>query len=138
MLEPVIQSFISGFPILFTHFLTTIAVFLTALTLYMVVTPHKELKLIKNGNLSASVSLGGVMLGLAIPLAFCLAGSVNVADIVIWGLVILLLQLGVYFLLDLFFKGLSTSIQEDKLAPAITLSAMKVSIAILNASAIAI
>jgi hypothetical protein len=44
-------------------------------------TPHKELALIRAGNPSASLAFGGVVVGLAIPLGSCLAHSFGVWDL---------------------------------------------------------
>ena len=136
-MESVVQSLLAGFPILITHFLTTLLVFIAASLIYILITPHQEFKLIKDGNKSAALSIGGALLGLSIPLAVCLAGSVNTYDIVIWGSVTLGIQLTVYFIIDLLVRGISVSIQNDNLAPTIFLVSAKLSIALLNAAAIA-
>ena len=90
---PVIQSLLSGLPILLLHLACATLVWAAAMAVYMWITPHDEFKLIRAGNEAAAISLGGASVGLAVPLAFCLAGSVNVRDVVIWGSVTLVLQL---------------------------------------------
>lgn len=136
-MDAVIQSFLSGFPVLISHFTATFLVFVAASFIYTIVTPHHETKLIKQGNVSAAISLGGVLLGLSIPLAFCLAGSINVFDIIVWGSVTLALQLIVYFVIDFFLRGISKSIEKDELAPSLFLVSVKLSVAFINAAAIA-
>src|SRR3546814_16327154 len=89
---PVIQSLLSGLPIFLLHLASATLAWLAALALYMWITPHDEFALIRAGNGAAAISLGGAAIGLAVPLGFCLAGSVNVWDIMIWGSVTLLLQ----------------------------------------------
>lgn len=69
---------------------------------YIKITPHKEFELIKAGNKSAALSLGGALVSLSISLAFCLSGSVSVFDVMIWGAVILTLQIAVFFMVDFF------------------------------------
>jgi putative membrane protein len=76
-----ITRFLLGFPFFITHFSVTLSVLLIALFLYMLITPHNEIELIKKGNTAAAISLGGVFLGLAIPLSVCLKSSVSLADI---------------------------------------------------------
>ena len=90
---PVIQSLLSGLPIFLLHLACATLAWLAALALYMWITPHDEFALIRAGNEAAAISLGGAAIGLAIPLALCLAGSVNVWDVMIWGSVTLVLQL---------------------------------------------
>ncbi|MEC7933687.1 MAG: DUF350 domain-containing protein, partial [Pseudomonadota bacterium] len=88
---PVIQSLLAGLPILLLHLASASLVWLGALALYLWITPHDEFALIRAGNEAAAISLGGAAIGLAVPLGFCLAGSVNVWDVVIWGSVTLVL-----------------------------------------------
>ena len=80
---PVLQSLIAGLPFFLLHLGVSIAVFLIALSAYLWLTPHKEMALIRQGNQAAAISLGGAAIGLAIPMAVCLQGSINVWDIVI-------------------------------------------------------
>ena len=92
-MDPVIQSFLAGFPVLLLHFAVTLGMLAIGVTIYHLVTPYHELRLIRNGNTAAAVSISGAIVGLAIPLAICMATSVNVWDIVSWGIVTLLIQL---------------------------------------------
>ena len=92
-MDGAIQSFLSGIPFLLTHFGVTIVMLVVGAFIYIKITSHDEMALIRDGNNAAAVSLSGAILGLAIPLAFCMANSVNVYDIVIWGLVTLVIQL---------------------------------------------
>jgi putative membrane protein len=133
----VLQSLYSGLPVLLTHFGITLLVFLSASAIYLRITPHNELTLIREGSIPAAISLGGALLGLALPLGFCLAGSVNIYDIAIWGVVILSLQLFTYFVIDRMMGGISKRILAGELAPVIFLVAVKLSVAVLNAAAIA-
>ena len=69
---PAAQSFLAGFPNLLLHLGVTLGLLLLAAALYTRITPHDEIKLIRHGNVAAAVSFSGAILGLAIPLAFCL------------------------------------------------------------------
>lgn len=134
---PVIQSLFAGLPIFMLHLSTATVAWALGLALYMWITPHKEFALIRAGNVSAAVSLGGAALGLALPLAFCLAASVNVWDVLIWGSVTLILQLIAFRAVDLLIGNLSKRIEEDQLAAAIFLATIKIALASLNAAAVA-
>lgn len=133
---PIIQSLIAGLPILLLHLGTATIIWLIAILIYMWITPHDELKLIREGNESAAISLGGALIGFAIPLAFCLAGSVNVWDVILWGSVTLVLQLIAFGAVDLILKNLSKRIEEDQRSAAIFLATTKIAIAALNAAAV--
>lgn len=134
---PVIYSLLAGLPILLIHLASATAVWLAALALYMWITPHDEFALIRAGNQSAAISLGGAAIGLAIPLGFCLAASVNVWDVVIWGSVTLVLQLIAFRVVDFLLGSLSRRIEEDERSAAIFLAMMKAAIACLTAAAVA-
>ena len=134
---PIIQSLLIGLPILLLHLGSATAIWLAAILIYVWITPHKELELIRAGNESAAISLGGALIGFAIPLAFCLAGSVSVWDILIWGSVTLVLQLIAYGAVDFILRNLSKRIEEDQRSAAIFLATTKIAIAALNAAAVA-
>lgn len=133
---PVFQSLISGLPVFMLHLGSATMVWALALALYMWITPHKEFVLIRAGNMAAAVSLGGAAIGLALPLAFCLAASVNVWDVLIWGSVTLILQLIAFRAVDLLIGNLSKRIEEDQIAAATFLAMTKIALAALNAAAV--
>lgn len=135
---PVISSLLSGFPVLMLHLASATLVWLAALTLYLWITPHKELALIRSGNSAAALSMGGAAVGLALPMAFTLAGSVSVWDILIWGSVTLILQLIAFRAVDFVLKDLPKRIENEEMAAAIFLAFMKIALAALNAAAIAV
>ncbi len=135
-MDVVLQSFAAGFPVLMLHLLVTLAMLVAGVVLYIVTTPHKDFALVKDGNLAAAISLSGAILGLAIPLAFCMASSVSVAEIVIWGLLAVLVQILVFRLVDLLLLDLSARIEGGEMAPAVLLAGIKLSVAAINAAAI--
>ncbi len=135
-MEGVLENLYSGLPVLITHFVATLSIFVVAASIYSFITPHNEMKLIKEGNIAAAVSFGGDLVGLSLPLAFCLAGSVNMYDLLVWSIVTLVLQLLTFFVIDLILKNISKSIEAGHLAPVIFLVAVKLSVAMINAAAI--
>ena len=135
-MDGAIQSFLSGIPFLLTHFGVTIVMLVVGAFIYIKITSHDEMALIRDGNNAAAVSLSGAILGLAIPLAFCMANSVNVYDIVIWGLVTLVIQLVTFWIIDLWLRDLSKRIEEGQVGTAILLASVKLAVASINAAAI--
>ena len=135
-MDGAIQSFLSGIPFLLTHFGVTIVMLVVGAFIYIKITSHDEMALIKDGNNAAAVSLSGAILGLAIPLAFCMANSVNVYDIVIWGLVTLVIQLVTFWIIDLWLRDLSRKIEDGHVGTAILLVSVKLAVASINAAAI--
>ncbi len=135
-MDGAIQSFLSGIPFLLTHFGVTIVMLVVGAFIYIKITSHDEMALIRDGNNAAAVSLSGAILGLAIPLAFCMANSVNVYDIVIWGLVTLVIQLVTFWIIDLWLRDLSQKIEDGQVGTAILLVSVKLAVASINAAAI--
>tara|TARA_B100000575_G_scaffold37640_1_gene25446 strand:+ start:94 stop:519 length:426 start_codon:yes stop_codon:yes gene_type:complete len=135
-MDGAIQSFLSGIPFLLTHFGVTIVMLVVGAFIYIKITSHDEMALIRDGNNAAAVSLSGAILGLAIPLAFCMANSVNVYDIVIWGLVTLVIQLVTFWIIDLWLRDLSKRIEDGQVGTAILLASVKLAVASINAAAI--
>lgn len=132
-----VQAFISGFPNFLIHVGATLALFALAVTVYVALTPHKELELIRNGNPSAALAFGGVVLGLAIPLSACLANALGLIDLMVWGVIILLLQLIAFRVVDMLLKGLPQRIAEGDVAAALTTFAVKIAVAMILAGAVA-
>ena len=135
-MEPVLNSFLAGFPVFITHFALTAVLLFVGSIVYHAVTPHHEMRLIREGNVAAAISLGGMVLGLALPLAVSLANSITLFDILIWGIVALVIQLLIYFAIDLLLRGLSERIEDGQIAAAILLATVKISIAAINAAAL--
>src|SRR4051812_49079951 len=87
--------------------------------IYRQITPHPEIKLIQEGNISAAVAFGGTLLGYALPLASVMVHGANIVDFTVWGLIAMVVQLAVYYVLAWMFKDYSKHIAEDHLAVAI-------------------
>lgn len=132
----VFSSLAAGLPYLIAHFAASLGMLLIGTLIYMRITAHDEMKLIREGNAAAALSLAGAVLGLAIPLAFCLAASVGLLDILIWGTVTLLIQILVFRLTDLMVRNLSKRIEAGEIGAATLLVSMKLSVAALNAAAV--
>jgi putative membrane protein len=133
----ILQSVKSGLPFLISHFFTAVVIFVSGLWVYTKVTPMNELELIKDGNIAASLSFAGACVGISIPLAVCLSSSVNIADIIVWGSIAVILQLICFKVVDFFLKDLSSRIIDGEIGISIVLVGFKLSIAVLNAAAVA-
>lgn len=132
----VLEGFLTGFPVFAQHFLVTITLLVIGVVIYIWLTPHPELRLIREGNTAAAISLGGAILGMALPLAVCMANSVNVLDILIWGSVTLVIQVIVFRLVDLILKDLPDRIHKGEMGAAILLFSIKLGVAAINAAAV--
>ena len=135
-MDAAIQSFAHGFDNFLISTLTAGAMLLVSCVIYVLLTPMKELELLRNGNASAGLGLAGVIIGLAIPIASALATSVSLFDLLIWGVVALLIQLLAFRFVDLILKDLPQRIQNDEAGAAILLFAVKISSAMIIGAAL--
>ena len=132
-----INAFVAGFPDFVIQLGVALGLFIASLIIYVIMTPHKELALIRAGNPSASLAFGGVVVGLAIPLGSCLAHSFGVWDLLIWGVVTLLIQLLAFRFADMFLRGLPRRIAEGDVAAAVFLMSVKIGLALILSGAVA-
>ena len=130
------SALITGLPFLVSHLFITLCLLFIGITSYIFLTPIKELKLIKNGNISASISFSGALLGIGIPLASSLSVSNSILEIIIWGLTAIFLQLLCFKVTDRFLKDLSGRIEDNQLAPSILLFSIKISVSLIISAAI--
>lgn len=135
--RPEVQAFASGFPVTLAHFGTSILLLFVGATFYALLTPWKEIALIREGNAAASVSFGGMLLGLGIPLAASLSSSNSMLEIIVWGAATLVVQLLVFRIIDLILTGLPARIQEGEVSAAVLLVFAKLASAVILAAAMA-
>jgi len=135
--SPEVQAFATGFPVTLLHAGVTLVMLILGTALYALLTPHKEITLIREGNSAAALSLGGVMVGLAIPLAISLTASTSVVEIMIWGAATIAVQLLVFRVTDMVLKGLPERIQDGEISAAALLVGAKLATALILAAAVA-
>lgn len=135
-MDAVLQSFLIGSPVLLLHFAVTVAMLVVGVTVYIWITPHAEFKLIRDGNLAAAISLSGAIIGIGLPLAFCMAASFTTWDILVWGTLTVVIQLVTYKVVDLLLKDMSQRIEADERGPALLMVAVKLAVAMINAAAV--
>ena len=135
--SPELQAWAAGFPLTLLHVAVTLVILITGSALYLLLTPHKEIHLIREGNTAAAIQFGGVLVGLSIPLAVSLTASTSVLEICLWGATTVAVQLLVFRLTDLILHGLPQRIQEGEVAAASLLVAAKIAGALILAAAVA-
>jgi putative membrane protein len=134
---PELEAWAMGFPITLLHAGVAVAMLVAGAALYSLLTPHREIQLIRDGNAAAALSFGGVLVGLAVPIAFALAASTSLLESALWGGTALILQLGMFWLVDVVLVGLPARIKEGEVAAAALLVAAKLAVAIILAAALA-
>lgn len=133
MFSPISTS-LSGLPIFASYFFLALALIAVFVLIYINITPYKELRLIREGNLAAAISLSGALFGFVLPLASAITYSVNVQDMLVWGVVALAVQLAVFAVIALLLPTLRKDIPQNKVAPAVLLAAVSLAAGIINAA----
>jgi len=122
----------------FDDFLVYLAVALVLLAvfiaLYVRVTPYREFALIREGNMAASFSLSGSILGFVIPLASAVQHSVSLVDMAIWGLIAMLVQIAAVVAVKLMLPSITQDIPANKGAQGFFLGCMSLAVGVLNAA----
>jgi len=137
-MQAVWQSIIAGGPILLLHVAIALAMLALGVVVYVWMTPWEDLKLVREGNTAAGVALGGLILGLGIPIAACIPGAINHWDILFWGLIALVLQIVTFKVVDLILSGLPERIKAGEVGSAVVLTSTKLAVAVIVAAAISI
>jgi putative membrane protein len=137
-MEAVWQSIVAGAPVLLLHVGIALAILIIGTVIYVWMTPWEDLKLVREGNTAAGIALGGIILGLGIPIAACIPGAVSHWDILFWGVVTLILQMVTFKVLDFILRGLPSRIESGEVGAAIVLTAAKLSVAAIVAAAVSV
>ena len=122
----------------FDDFLAYLAVAIVLLALfvavYIRVTPYREIALIREGNMAASFSLSGSLLGFIIPLAAAVQHSVSLADMAIWGLIAMVVQIAAFIVAKILIPSITQDIPANKGAQGFFLGCLSLGVGLLNAA----
>lgn len=116
------------------HFVMGLAFLTVFVFIYIWVTPHKELALIRSGNGAAALSLMGAIVGFSIALSKAIEVSTVLYEAAIWASIALAAQIGAQFIARLAFPKLYTAIEENNWAAAIVTAGTAVAIGFVNAA----
>jgi putative membrane protein len=122
----------------FGDFLVYLAVALVLLAvfiaIYIRVTPFRELALIREGNMAASFSLSGSLLGFIVPLAAAIQHSVSLVDMAIWGVIAMAVQIAAFVAVKLLIPSITQDIPAGKGAQGFFLGSLSLGVGLLNAA----
>ena len=136
-MSPEIQAFTNAILIALAHGAISLALLVAGAVLYALLTPHKEITQIRDGNSAAALSFGGVLVALALPLAVSLTASASALEILLWGIMTVVVQLLVFRLIDMLFAGLPQRVAEGEVSAAALLVSAKIASAMVLAAAVA-
>lgn len=129
-------EYLSGLPAFAAYFGLALLLLAVFVFVYVRVTPYREIRLIRDGNAAAAASLGGALIGFALPVASAVENSVSILDMLMWAAVALIVQLIAYALARLLVPALGRNIEQGQLASGVLLGAIAIAIGLLNAASI--
>jgi putative membrane protein len=135
-MDPALQAFMTGLPVFLLQGSVALVIWVVGIGLYLSITPHDEISLVRAGNTAAGVSFGAAAFGIGAPIAATLASSHSVLDLVVWGMTALIIQLVSFRVVDLIVKGLSARIVAGELASASVLVGVKLGSALITSAAL--
>jgi putative membrane protein len=122
----------------FDDFLVYLALALVLLAvfcaIYIRITPYREIALIRDGNMAASFSLSGSLLGFVIPLSAAVQHSVSLVDMAIWGVIAMLVQIAAFVVARMLIPSITQDIPANKGAQGFFLGCLSLAVGILNAA----
>jgi len=121
-------------PWFLAHMATALGLTLFYVVIYMWVTPHAEIKLIRENNMAASLAFAGSLIGFCMPLAIAITNSVSLIDVLVWGVVALLVQIVVFYLVRLPIPKISERIEKGEMASGLWLGVTSSAGGLLNAA----
>ncbi|HUP29925.1 MAG TPA: DUF350 domain-containing protein [Usitatibacter sp.] len=129
----VFDSF-AGFDDFLVYFGLSLVLLSVFIAIYVRVTPYREIALIREGNMAASFSLSGSLLGFIVPLASAVQHSVGIADMAIWGLIAMVVQLLTFVVVKVMIPSLTQDIAANKGAAGFFLGSLSLGVGLLNAA----
>jgi putative membrane protein len=132
-MREVFDSF-AGFDDFAVYLAVSLAYLAAFVVIYIRVTPHREIALIREGNMAASFSLSGALLGFVVPLASAVQNSVGLVDMAIWGAIALVVQVLAFIVVKLLIPSITQDIAAGKSAQGFFLGALSLGVGLLNAA----
>ncbi len=125
---------LSMLPAFLAYFAVAIVLLALFLLVYLNVTPYAELALIRAGNTAAATSLSGALLGFAMPVANVIAHSDTLFDLAAWGAIAGVIQILAYLVIRLAVPQLTQDIPAGRMAPAVLLAVVSLTVGLINAA----
>jgi putative membrane protein len=132
-MRQVFESF-SGFDEFLLYLAVSLALLAVFIAIYIRVTPYRELALIREGNMAASFSLSGSLLGFIVPLASAIQHSVSLLDMAIWGVIAMVVQILAFVAVKLLIPSITRDIPAGKSAQGFFLGTLSLGVGLLNAA----
>ncbi|MDZ4858445.1 MAG: DUF350 domain-containing protein [Candidatus Hydrogenedentes bacterium] len=129
-----ISVLLQGLPSFLAYFGASIASLLVFCAIYLRITPHREIALIKEGKVAPAIGFAGAVLGYVLPIASVIANSLSLLDLILWAVIALIVQIAVFVTISMSFPGIVKQIADDRAGAAIFVGTISLAAGILNAA----
>lgn len=115
------------------YFVSTLAMLVVAVVVYVKVLPYDELAMIRRGNSAAAAALGGTMIGYAAVVWSATAHGSSLLETAVWSGVALVSQIVAFEVVHLVFRDFKAEMEKGELAYGLALGGFSIAIGIINA-----
>ena len=129
-----LSNMMNMLPNFFSYFAVSMILLAAFLFVYVKLMHYNEISLIREGNIAAGIGLAGASLGFAMPVANVIAHSDTIIDLIAWSIVAGAIQLLAYLAARLALPGLCKDVPAGKVAPAIFLASLSLTVGLINAA----
>ncbi|HUL96511.1 MAG TPA: DUF350 domain-containing protein [Usitatibacter sp.] len=133
MRHAVLESF-AGFDDFLAYLAVSLVLLGLFIAIYVRVTPYREFELIRQGNMAASFSVVGAILGFIAPLASAIQHSVSLVDMAIWGAIALVVQIAAFVGVKLAIPSITREIPAGNGAEGFLLGSLSLAVGLLSAA----
>ncbi|MDB5614058.1 MAG: putative transrane protein [Devosia sp.] len=127
-------DYLVGIPAFLGYFAIGMVAFAVFTGIYTSLTPHKEVELIRAGNVAAVTAFLGALIGFSLPLASAAANSVSVVDYIIWAVIGILAQIMAFYIANFTMQRLHEKITNGDMAAGLWGGGIALAVGILNAA----
>ncbi len=118
------------------HLLIGVVLAVCFVALYSLITPHKELELIRAGNAAAALGLVGATIGFTLPLNLVLSVTADPVQAGLWGVVALVAQILAHLAVRWVMPGLSKDITEGRMSAGTVQAGVGLIVGMISAAAL--
>ena len=128
------DTFLAALGAFLSHLAVGLALTAGFLVVYIRLTPHAEVRLMREGNTAAAIGLIGALIGFAIVLSRAIAVSNGLGETIVWGVIALVVQIAGHYALRLAEPRLHVHIEQGSMTAATVTAGTAVALGLINAA----
>lgn len=125
---------LAGLPNFLAYFASGSLLLIVFAFVYLMMTPHAEMTLIRQGNVAAAIGFLGALLGFTLVLSSAISHSIDIIDMLLWAGIGLLVQLFVLLIVRRVVPDLFHHLEAGNVAVALMLAGVSLAAGMINAA----